>query len=57
MGFRVARNERFVQQKIVRSHKERSQTMKTLYTGKTKNVMLDEETNIVSLFFKDSMTG
>ena len=31
--------------------------MKTLYTGKTKNVMLDEETNIVSLFFKDSMTG
>lgn len=31
--------------------------MKTLYSGKTKNVMLDEETNIVSLFFKDSATG
>ena len=31
--------------------------MKTLYTGKTKDVMLDEETNIVSLLFKDSMTG
>ncbi len=31
--------------------------MKTLYTGKTKNVLLDEETNIVSLLFKDSMTG
>ena len=30
--------------------------MKTLYTGKTKDVLLDEETNIVSLFFKDSMT-
>ena len=31
--------------------------MKTLYTGKTKNVMLDEQTNVVSLFFKDSATG
>ncbi len=31
--------------------------MKTLYTGKTKDVMLDEETNVVSLFFKDSATG
>lgn len=31
--------------------------MKTLYTGKTKNVLLDEETNVVSLLFKDSMTG
>lgn len=31
--------------------------MKTLYTGKTKNVLLDEEKNIVSLFFKDSATG
>ncbi len=31
--------------------------MKTLYTGKTKDVMLDEEKNIVSLFFKDSATG
>ncbi len=31
--------------------------MKTLYSGKTKDVMLDEETNIVSLLFKDSMTG
>ncbi len=31
--------------------------MKTLYSGKTKDVMLDEETNVVSLFFKDSMTG
>ncbi len=31
--------------------------MKTLYTGKTKDVLLDEETNIVSLLFKDSMTG
>ncbi len=31
--------------------------MKTLYTGKTKDVMLDEETNVVHLFFKDSMTG
>ncbi len=31
--------------------------MKTLYTGKTKNVMLDEENNIVHLLFKDSMTG
>ncbi len=31
--------------------------MKTLYTGKTKDVMLDEETNVVSLLFKDSMTG
>ncbi len=31
--------------------------MKTLYTGKTKNVMLDEENNVVNLFFKDSATG
>ena len=31
--------------------------MKTLYTGKTKDVLLDEEKNIVSLFFKDSATG
>ncbi|MBQ9080129.1 MAG: phosphoribosylaminoimidazolesuccinocarboxamide synthase [Clostridia bacterium] len=31
--------------------------MKTLYTGKTKNVLLDEEKNIVSLLFKDSATG
>ncbi len=31
--------------------------MKVLYTGKTKNVVLDEETNVVHLFFKDSMTG
>lgn len=31
--------------------------MKTLYTGKTKNVLLDEEKNIVNLFFKDSATG
>ncbi|MBQ6818858.1 MAG: phosphoribosylaminoimidazolesuccinocarboxamide synthase [Clostridia bacterium] len=31
--------------------------MKVLYTGKTKNVMLDEATNVVSLFFKDSATG
>lgn len=31
--------------------------MKTLYSGKTKDVLLDEQTNIVSLLFKDSMTG
>ncbi|MEE0839575.1 MAG: phosphoribosylaminoimidazolesuccinocarboxamide synthase [Acutalibacteraceae bacterium] len=31
--------------------------MKQLYEGKTKNVMLDEETGIVHLFFKDSATG
>ena len=31
--------------------------MKTLYTGKTKDVLLDEEKNIVSLLFKDSATG
>lgn len=31
--------------------------MKTLYTGKTKDVLLDEEKNIVHLFFKDSATG
>ena len=31
--------------------------MKVLYTGKTKDVLLDEEKNIVSLLFKDSMTG
>ncbi len=31
--------------------------MKVLYSGKTKDVMLDEATNVVSLFFKDSATG
>ena len=31
--------------------------MKKLYEGKTKNVMLDEKTGIVHLFFKDSATG
>lgn len=31
--------------------------MKKLYEGKTKNVMLDEATGIVHLFFKDSATG
>ena len=31
--------------------------MKVLYSGKTKNVVLDEATNVVSLFFKDSATG
>lgn len=31
--------------------------MKKLYEGKTKNVLLDEETGIVHLFFKDSATG
>ncbi len=31
--------------------------MKKLYEGKTKDVMLDEATNIVHLFFKDSATG
>ena len=31
--------------------------MKVLYTGKTKDVLLDEEKNIVHLLFKDSMTG
>ncbi len=31
--------------------------MKMLYDGKTKNVMLDEETGIVHLLFKDSATG
>lgn len=31
--------------------------MKTLYDGKTKTVMLDEETHVVNLFFKDSATG
>ena len=31
--------------------------MKKLYEGKTMNVMLDEETGIVHLFFKDSATG
>lgn len=34
-----------------------SVNMKQLYEGKTKNVMLDEETGIVHLFFKDSATG
>jgi len=31
--------------------------MKTLYDGKTKTVMLDEENNVVNLLFKDSATG
>ena len=31
--------------------------MKMLYEGKTKNVLLDEETNVVHLFFKDDATG
>lgn len=31
--------------------------MKTLYTGKTKDVKLDEQTNQVHLFFKDDATG
>ncbi|MBR6795926.1 MAG: phosphoribosylaminoimidazolesuccinocarboxamide synthase [Clostridia bacterium] len=31
--------------------------MKTLYTGKTKDVLLDEEKNVVHLLFKDSATG
>lgn len=31
--------------------------MKTLYTGKTKNVLVDEETGAVSLLFKDDATG
>lgn len=31
--------------------------MKKLYEGKTKNVMLDEATGIVHLFFKDDATG
>ena len=31
--------------------------MKTLYTGKTKDVLLDEATNVVTLLFKDSATG
>lgn len=31
--------------------------MKKLYEGKTKDVMLDEETGIVHLFFKDDATG
>lgn len=31
--------------------------MEMLYQGKTKNVMLDKETGIVHLFFKDSATG
>ena len=31
--------------------------MKKLYEGKTKNVMLDEATGIVHIFFKDSATG
>ena len=31
--------------------------MKSLYTGKTKNVLLDEENGIVNLFFKDDATG
>lgn len=31
--------------------------MKTLYNGKTKTVLLDEATNVVNLFFKDSATG
>lgn len=31
--------------------------MKKLYSGKTKDVLLDEENKIVNLFFKDDMTG
>ena len=31
--------------------------MKTLYDGKTKTVMLDEETNVTHPFFKDTATG
>ena len=31
--------------------------MKKLYEGKTKNVLLDEATGVVHLFFKDSATG
>ena len=31
--------------------------MKKLYTGKTKDVLLDEENKIVNLFFKDDATG
>ncbi len=31
--------------------------MKKLYEGKTKNVMLDEATGVVHLFFKDDATG
>ena len=31
--------------------------MKTLYDGKTKTVLLDEETGVVNLFFKDTATG
>ena len=31
--------------------------MKTLYNGKTKTVLLDEETGVVNLLFKDSATG
>lgn len=31
--------------------------MKELYNGKTKKVLLDEETGVVNLFFKDSATG
>ena len=31
--------------------------MKTLYEGKTKNVLTDEKTGAVYLFFKDSATG
>ena len=31
--------------------------MKKLYTGKTKDVLLDEEKGIVHLLFKDDMTG
>lgn len=31
--------------------------MKTLYNGKTKTVLLNEETGVVNLFFKDDATG
>lgn len=31
--------------------------MKTLYSGKTKDVLLDEAANVVHLLFKDSATG
>ena len=31
--------------------------MRVLYEGKTKNVLTDDETGAVYLFFKDSATG
>ena len=39
------------------NHLRGAMIMKTLYDGKTKTVMLDEETNVTHLFFKDSATG